>query len=222
MTGILNALLMAKAPSVAPGQHPAADFCANLTIGGYTDWYMPAVRELEICYYNLKPTTDSNNTQYGINTYAVPQRTSSYTASVPGQTSAAAFQVGNSEAFNSGFGADYYWNSTQSFAEAGSIIGFINGQVYFGYKTSTALVRAIRKVAVSPAPPSPPTVIGQSFQGGFYAGQISTTANGVADYYLIVAPKATGQTTLQWKTTDTDSPGTTSVFNGEANTLAMV
>jgi hypothetical protein len=33
-----------------------------------------------------------------------------------------------------------------------------------------------------------PTTIGQAFGGGFYAGQISTTANSVATHYLIVGP----------------------------------
>ena len=40
--------------------HPAAQFCEGLTIGGFSDWYMPANNELEICYYNLKPTTQAN------------------------------------------------------------------------------------------------------------------------------------------------------------------
>ena len=43
------------------GTYPMAQFCENLSIGGYTDWYMPAYNELEVCYYNLKPTTTSNN-----------------------------------------------------------------------------------------------------------------------------------------------------------------
>ena len=60
--------------------HPAAQFCEGLTIGGFTDWYMPATNELEICYYNLKPTTDSNNTSSGINANAVPARASNYTS----------------------------------------------------------------------------------------------------------------------------------------------
>jgi hypothetical protein len=33
-----------------------------------------------------------------------------------------------------------------------------------------------------------PTVIGQAFGGGFYAGDISTTANSVATHYLVLAP----------------------------------
>jgi hypothetical protein len=36
--------------------YPSAHFCNNLTVGGFTDWYMPAKNELEVCYYNLKPT----------------------------------------------------------------------------------------------------------------------------------------------------------------------
>jgi hypothetical protein len=56
--------------------HPAAEFCEGLTIGGFSDWYMPAKNELEVCYYNLKPTTDSNNTSSGINANAVPARAS--------------------------------------------------------------------------------------------------------------------------------------------------
>jgi hypothetical protein len=40
--------------------HPAAQFCEGLTIGTFSDWYMPAQNELEVCYFNLKPTTTSN------------------------------------------------------------------------------------------------------------------------------------------------------------------
>ena len=50
--------------------HPAALFCEAVTAGGFTDWYMPAKNELEVCYYNLKPATYSNNTSYGINANA--------------------------------------------------------------------------------------------------------------------------------------------------------
>jgi hypothetical protein len=69
--------------------------------------------------------------------------------------------------------------------------------------------------------PAGPTVIGQAFGGGFYAGQISTTANGVADYYLIVAPKATGQNTSKtWGPTGV-STGVTSVIAGPTNSASL-
>ena len=68
--------------------YPAAHFCNDLVIGGYSDWYLPAKNELEVCYYNLKPTTQSNNTSYGINANAVPARASNYTSGNPAQTTA--------------------------------------------------------------------------------------------------------------------------------------
>jgi hypothetical protein len=78
---------------------PCAHFCNDLVVGGFSDWYMPARNELEICYFNLKPTTQVNNTGFGINSNAVPQRASNYTAGNPAQTSATAFISGNAEAF---------------------------------------------------------------------------------------------------------------------------
>jgi hypothetical protein len=39
------------------GAFPAAQFCADLSIGGHTDWYLPARYELDIAYFNLKPST---------------------------------------------------------------------------------------------------------------------------------------------------------------------
>jgi hypothetical protein len=67
--------------------HPAAQYCEGLTIGGYSDWYLPARYELDIAYENLKPTTASNNTSWGINPYSVPERTVNRTAGAPAQTS---------------------------------------------------------------------------------------------------------------------------------------
>jgi hypothetical protein len=90
--------------------HPAAEFCEGLTIGTFSDWYMPAQNELEVCYFNLKPTTGSNSTGSGTNTNAVPSRGSNYTAGTPAQTAATDFQTGNTEAFIS----NYYWSSTEA------------------------------------------------------------------------------------------------------------
>jgi hypothetical protein len=72
-----------------------------------------------------------------------------------------------------------------------------------------------------PAYVPPPTVIGQAYGGGYYAGQISTTANGVATHYLIVAPKASGQSTIdniKWKNGGLTTTGANSVINGPSNT----
>lgn len=124
--------------------HPAAQFCEGLTIGGFSDWYMPAKNELEVCYYNLKPTTTANLTSGGTNTNAVPSRGSNYTSSVPGQTSANDFQTGNTEAFS----AAGYWSSTEFSATSAWFQYFSNGGQDGDNKSSTVRVRAIRRVAV--------------------------------------------------------------------------
>ena len=123
----------------------SANFCTALTIGGYTDWYLPARDELEIAYFNLKPTTGSNNTSYGINDYSVPKRTSNYTSGNPGQTSVSAFQSGNSEAFQ---GGQYHWSSTEITSSVAPRLFFGNGFVNNVGKRFSTPVRAFRKVAL--------------------------------------------------------------------------
>ena len=89
--------------------YPAAHFCNDLVTGGYSDWYMPAKNELEVCYYNLKPSTGSNNTSSGINANAVPARASNYTSGTPAQTSATNFRDTGAEYFDTSI----YWSSTE-------------------------------------------------------------------------------------------------------------
>ena len=134
----------ANSTALNDASHPAAQFCKGLTVGGYTDWYMPAQNELEVCYYNLKPDTTSNVTSSGINTNAVPSRSSAYTAGTPAQTSAAIFQTGGSQAFSS----VYYWTSTQRDAYRGFQQSFSNGTQSFASKSNYINVRAIRRIAV--------------------------------------------------------------------------
>jgi hypothetical protein len=124
--------------------HPAADFCNGLSIGGFSDWYMPAKNELEVCYYNLKPTTASNNTGSGTNTNAVPSRGSNYTAGTPAQTAATDFQTGNTEAF----AADGYWSSTESSSVVAWVQFFDIGFQGTNVKDFSYYVRAVRRIAV--------------------------------------------------------------------------
>jgi hypothetical protein len=124
--------------------HPAAQFCEGLTIGTFSDWYMPAQNELEVCYFNLKPTTASNNTAAGTNTNAVPSRGSNYTAGTPAQTAATDFQTGNTEAF-----VDLsYWSSTELSTTAARRQNFSNGSEENANKSNSNYVRAVRRVAV--------------------------------------------------------------------------
>jgi len=124
--------------------HPAAQFCEGLSIGGFSDWYLPARNEIEVCYYNLKPDTTSNNTGGGANTNAVPSRPSNYTAGNPARTSVTDFQTGGAQAF----AASIYWNSTQAASNTAYDHRFSDGRQDTGTKTGTAYVRAIRRVAL--------------------------------------------------------------------------
>lgn len=124
--------------------HPAAEFCESRTIGGFSDWYMPAKNELEVCYYNLKPTTTSNNPAAGANTNAVPSRGSNYTLGSPGQTSAADFQSTGAEDFS----ATFYWSSTENSSSNAWNQSFDDGYQPTNNRTYYRRVRAIRRVAV--------------------------------------------------------------------------
>ena len=123
--------------------YPAGHFCNNLVVGGFSDWYMPAYNEIEICYYNLKPTTTANDTGFGINANAVPARASNYTSGTPAQTSATIFQTGNSQAFSG-----EYFSSTESTSTKSWSLFFNSGKFYSDYKNISRPVRAVRRVAV--------------------------------------------------------------------------
>jgi len=130
---------------------PAAYFCDQLNTGGYTDWYLPAGNELEILYWFLKPTNDSNTDGIWANVNAVspePYNTN-HTSSpnVPSQTTATAFQSGGAQAFNT----TTYVSSTQS--TLGNpmqcyVMNFYTAASVVDGKTPTFKCRAIRKVAV--------------------------------------------------------------------------
>ncbi len=135
------------AAMVAAGinDHPAAKFCTELTIGGYSDWYLPARYELDIAYHGLKPTTDLNNTLSGINDYSVPKRTSDRTTTDPAQTSAAAFQSTGSERFQA---SEHWSSSTASTNSTGSSVLFTTGLNNSITKTQARRVRAFRREAI--------------------------------------------------------------------------
>ena len=133
---------------------PAAQYCDNLTTGGYTDWYLPARDEVDVLYYNLKPKQDLNQTGYGYNAYSVSPQTPNtyYTSATPAQTTAVAFQFGGEEAFWPRAGtADYtywsstgMWNNTDAFAQQ-----FGSGQQQAWNRGNTDnRIRAVRRIPV--------------------------------------------------------------------------
>jgi hypothetical protein len=127
--------------------HPAAQWARALTIGGYTDWYIPALYELEILYRKFKPDNSEGNTSgYGANTYAVPQTTNNYSPTVPPVTTVTAFLLGNGQDFFSGPVA----SSTQDSATTVLVQDWYYGNWDPLSKTGSLSVRAIRKIPVVP------------------------------------------------------------------------
>jgi hypothetical protein len=132
-----------------PSTSPAAQFCDTLSINGYTDWYLPANNELEICYRYLKPTTTPNLSVYGVNPDSVPAG-NRYTSDNPAVTSVAAFRLGQAEAFE----PLNYWTSTMdgSKGQASAFAWTFDNGNDSSYIVSTSngsfVARAVRRVAI--------------------------------------------------------------------------
>jgi hypothetical protein len=148
VTSTTNALSRTNGPGntstivVATSANPAAaNFCDQLVLNGYSDWYLPAIDELELAYRNLKPTTGVNTAGQGANANSVPSG-AAYTTGSPAQTTVAAFQTGASEAFIAGI----YWTSTEASASNANFITFTSGQQSNEAKTNSRNVRAFRRV----------------------------------------------------------------------------
>ena len=139
--GAANTAAMIAAGAAA---HPAASFCKNLTIGGYTDWVLPAKDQLELLYRQLKPDATANNTSYGANPSSDPVG-ANYTAGAPAQTAIAAFRTGGAEAFAVD---SYYWTSTEYSSTNDWIQIFSNGFQNNNFKYDAYRVRAVRMVKI--------------------------------------------------------------------------
>ena len=136
----------ANSAAMNNANHPAAQYCEGLTIGGFSDWYLPAKNELEVCYYFLKPDMTSNYTASGANPDAVAPEpiSTNYTGGSPARTSVTAFQTGGTEAFI----ALNYWSSTEDAATYAWIQEFNDGIQNSGTKLNSYFVRAVRRVPV--------------------------------------------------------------------------
>jgi len=104
--------------------HPAAEYCRNLTIAGYSDWYLPAVYEQGHAFKNLQNLSDW---QLG---------------------GSEEYEFSGATHYDQGV----YWSSTSASPNTadGYMTSFIpNGGTVFGFsKTDYSWVRAIRRVAV--------------------------------------------------------------------------
>ena len=152
----------AASSSMNSATYPAAQFCEGLTIGGFSDWYLPARDELELCYRNLTPTTRVNSTSdrskssitypegndlladtVGVNRNSNPTG-AAYTSGTPSQTSVTAFISGGTEAF----AADTYWSSSEFSDTKAWIQDFFGGNQSATTKSGFIYVRAVRRVPV--------------------------------------------------------------------------
>lgn len=82
-------------------------------IGGYSDWYLPSLDELELGYRYLKPTTDENGNigyGWGTNPNSIPVG-AAYTTSNPSQTLVPIFQNTNEQAFKGNAMGQTYWTA---------------------------------------------------------------------------------------------------------------
>jgi hypothetical protein len=147
-TSVINGPTNSAGEAALGASYQAATFCEGLTIGGYSDWYLPAKNELEVLYYFLKPDTTANGTTSGSNANAVSPEpiSTNYSSGSPAQTSAGiGFRTGETDAFAS----DLYWSSTETNSTYASGQNFTNGnQDSFSARPIAHYVRAVRRIAV--------------------------------------------------------------------------
>lgn len=147
ITSVINGPTNSASLAALGAAYQAAVFAEGLTIGGYSDWYLPAKNELEVLYYFLKPTTDANNTSSGSNANAVSPEpiSTNYTSGSPAQTSAGiGFRSGETNAFAS----FNYWSSTESGSTTAWGQYFGSGGQNGNAKGGSVYVRAVRRIPV--------------------------------------------------------------------------
>jgi hypothetical protein len=138
--GVVNAAAIVTA---GIADHPAAEFCKNLSIGGYTDWYLPSPSELDIAYFNLKADSTANDVSWGINAYSVPKRASNNISSYPTTTSVALFAGGAQS-----FGTAPHWSSQSSGTNAWTV-EFAGGRnIVRAYNNAGRSTRAFRRITL--------------------------------------------------------------------------
>lgn len=112
--------------------HPAANYCQNLSIDGYSDWYLPTEKEVDVAYKNLLQLADWQS------------------------GGSEDFTTGTVIINGSPVNYSIYWTSFGDGCEntgvktsATAYVTQTSGSLAYGYpKTDEFFVRAIRRVAV--------------------------------------------------------------------------
>ncbi|MFC3674699.1 Lcl C-terminal domain-containing protein [Ferrovibrio xuzhouensis] len=110
---------LANSEAMNDAEHPAAQHCRSLRIGGKDDWQLPSRRDIYRLAENCMPGA-------GI---------------VPQQTTAAAFREGGPAAFQRAL----YWSSTECTSGSAWVQLFYGGHQYGTGKDWSCRVRAVRK-----------------------------------------------------------------------------
>ena len=134
---------MANTVAMAEAGSAIANWARGLTIGGHTDWCVPARDVLELAYRHLKPGDQENAESFrdGDNPSSVPAGYP-YTEQTPAQTEVAAFRDGGDQAFDQA----WYWASTQYSGDYAWYQYFYYGFQDSYVKKSEARVRAVRLI----------------------------------------------------------------------------
>lgn len=132
---------LANTQAMAAAGSELASKVLALSIGGYSDWAIPARDVQELQYRHFKPTTEENwaNSRNGDNPNSAPVGLL-YSEEDPVQTIHTTFQEGGAEAFRD----TWYWSSSQRSADFAFSMGFDDGfQDSFG-KDIELRVRPVR------------------------------------------------------------------------------
>ena len=135
----------ANTKAMAEAGSPISKQALAATIGGHTDWCIPARDVLEMGYRYLKPTTEENDVyRYGDNPSSIPAGYP-YTETSPTQTTVEAFQEGNAEAFDE----VWYASSTQFSEDNAWIQNFRIGSQSLNLKDYERRCRFVRLIQLS-------------------------------------------------------------------------
>lgn len=138
---------MANTKAMAEAGSPLAQWALGLSIGGLTDWCVPARDVLELGYRLLKPTDEENSCSFrdGDNPSSLP---AGYpcTEQSPAQTTAESFRSGGPEAFE----ANWHWSSTQYSSGYAWTQTFGGGYTGYRNKRYEASARACRMIQLNP------------------------------------------------------------------------
>jgi hypothetical protein len=111
---------VANSNRINDADHPAAQFCRGLSIGGFTDWYLPSRDELMMLWRNLGPRR---------------------------KNTPAAFREDGPEVFDT---EGWYWSSTEnaSYSFFAWVVDFSSGTQGYFHKDNYYAVRAVRRLPI--------------------------------------------------------------------------